>query len=125
MEMPIIAIKFLTVIMFLISGFYKLYDPSIGINKLMKCQKNLFSNNLNLVKTIVFLAGIWEVIASLLVLYKNDQNCIYALYSLVVFTILATLLCHFPPVGFTYYPFISNITTIGGLLALIKLIQTT
>ncbi|AUF82714.1 hypothetical protein TetV_632 [Tetraselmis virus 1] len=42
----------------------------------------------------------------------------YACYYLIAFTGLATLIYHFPPVGSTYYPFISNLTAIGGLLAL-------
>lgn len=44
----------------------------------------------------------------------------WAAYALVAFTVLATLLYHFPPTGATYYPFISNVTAVGGLLLLAK-----
>ena len=38
--------------------------------------------------------------------------------AIVIFTILATLLYHFPPKGSHYYAFISNVTTVGGFLLL-------
>lgn len=37
---------------------------------------------------------------------------------LVAFTVLATLIYHWPPTGQAYYPFISNVTACGGLLLL-------
>tara|TARA_B100001287_G_scaffold242851_1_gene218529 strand:- start:1242 stop:1601 length:360 start_codon:yes stop_codon:yes gene_type:complete len=45
--------------------------------------------------------------------YKNYGY--YACLTLILFTIKATYLYHFPPFGKEYYPFISNTTTIGGL----------
>ena len=42
----------------------------------------------------------------------------YACYYLIGFTVLATLIYHYPPTGATYYPFISNVTAVGGLLLL-------
>tara|TARA_B100001094_G_scaffold326648_1_gene383200 strand:- start:2263 stop:2619 length:357 start_codon:yes stop_codon:yes gene_type:complete len=118
--MNLIVLKVLTTAMFLISGVYKLIDPSIGIAKLMKCSP--FLKNDSTVYYIVLLAGIWEIVASMYVYFGSRNNQKLALYSLVVFTILATLLCHFPPVGNVYYPFISNVTTIGGLLSLAYLV---
>nr|WRJ70084.1 hypothetical protein TetV2_00639 [Oceanusvirus sp.] len=41
---------------------------------------------------------------------------VYAAYALVAFTVVATLVYHFPPTGATYYPFISNVTAVGGLM---------
>lgn len=38
--------------------------------------------------------------------------------AIAVFTVLATLLYHFPPKGSHYYAFISNLTTLGGFLLL-------
>jgi len=118
--MDLLVLKILTTVMFLISGVYKLIDPSIGVSKLMKCSS--FFKNKSTIVSIVLLAGIWEIVASMYVYFGSRNNQKLALYSLVVFTILATLLCHFPPVGHVYYPFISNVTTIGGLLSLAYLV---
>mgnify|MGYP004412869207 CR=1 FL=1 len=115
-------LKMITTIMFAISGFYKLYDPSIGMRKLSGCNPSLFKNQ-TFLYLIVLLAGIWELLACLGIYFGSKNQQLYGIYSLILFTILATLLCHFPPVKHVYYPFISNVTTIGGLLCLAKLIN--
>ena len=120
--MKMLYLKLLTTIMFLISGIYKLIDPSISMKKLMKCPFVTIKNN-RLLMIVILLAGIWEIIASLGVYIGNKQQSTMSVYSLAVFTVLATVLCHFPPVGYTYYPFISNVTTLGGLLCLAELIK--
>lgn len=117
-----IYLKALTTIMFLISGIYKLIDPSISMKKLAKCPFVTIQNS-KLLMLIIILAGIWELAASIFVYIGNKKQQVYSVYSLALFTVLATLLCHFPPTGFTYYPFISNVTTLGGLLCLAKLIK--
>ena len=108
--------------MFLISGIYKLIDPSLSMKKLAKCPFVTLKNS-RLLFIIIILAGLWEIIASLAVYFGNKKQQLTGVYSLALFTILATLLCHFPPLGFTYYPFISNVTTLGGLLCLAELIK--
>tara|TARA_B110000977_G_C11087840_1_gene495465 strand:- start:1969 stop:2313 length:345 start_codon:yes stop_codon:yes gene_type:complete len=108
--------------MFLLSGIYKLIDPSLSMRKLAECPFVGIKNN-KLLIIIIIIAGLWEIIASLAVYFGNKRQNVLGIYSLVVFTILATLLCHFPPMGFKYYAFISNITTLGGLLCLAKLID--
>ena len=52
---------------------------------------------------------------------KNKRLVFYSTLSLIVFTVLATLLYHFPPTGYQYYPFMSNLTTIGGLMLILYL----
>lgn len=47
----------------------------------------------------------------------------YSALYLAAFTALATLVYHWPPTGKTYYPFISNVTAIGGLLLLAKVLS--
>ena len=64
-----------------------------------------------------------EIIAPMIVVYsfktkKYTKEAHMATLALLVFTIMATLLYHFPPVGGAYYPFMSNMATIGGLLCL-------
>lgn len=117
-----LGLKILTTIMFLISGIYKLIDPSLSMKKLAKCPFVTLKNN-RLLFIIIILAGLWEIVASLGIYLGNKKQQLTGVYSLALFTILATLLCHFPPVGFTYYPFISNVTTLGGLLCLAELIK--
>ena len=66
-----------------------------------------------------------EIAAPLIIaLYSYNANpklYIYAKLSilgLIIFTILATLIYHFPPIGSNYYSFMSNLSTLGGLLLL-------
>lgn len=47
---------------------------------------------------------------------KSRRMGMMAALALVVFTIAATLIYHFPPFGHQYYPFMSNLTSVGGLL---------
>ena len=115
-------LKILTTVMFLISGIYKLYDPSLSMKKLSNC--SLFPlDNQKVLMVVIIMAALWEIIASLMVYYGTKRQSIIGCYLLAVFTILATLLCHFPPYGYTYYPFISNVTAFGGLLCLATLIK--
>lgn len=46
-----------------------------------------------------------------------------ACFALALFTVAATLVYHFPPYGRTYYPFISNVTTLGALLLVAKTLE--
>jgi len=78
--------------------------------------------NIDIYKLVIILAAIWEIVAPIVLVYsgtnikKYKKEGIISSLSLVVFTVLATLIYHFPPVGALYYPFISNLTTIGALL---------
>lgn len=77
--------------------------------------------------TPVWLASICIIVAIVIELvgpaminygfFKKDKAMyLIGCVSLIIFTILATLIYHFPPTGFRYYPFMSNLTTIGGLM---------
>lgn len=48
----------------------------------------------------------------------NKELGVLSLILLALFTVWATYLYHFPPFGFTFYPFISNVSAVGGLLVL-------
>lgn len=103
-----------------------------GIDKIMNFQKVVdgFVNRLPIKNFPLFIyqlaivcAIIIEIVAPLTILYAsykknktNDQHARYACYALILFTILATLVYHFPPIkSAKYYPFMSNLTTVGGL----------
>ena len=47
--------------------------------------------------------------------YSSEHLLFVEVIILIIFTILATYLYHFPPSDKEYYPFMSNVTTIGGL----------
>ena len=114
--------------MFLLSSFDKLLLPIIT-NEIMggKDTTRLIARypfvSKNLLTNIVIIGGIIELYSSYLILKghdtKNDKQRNIGLYILVVFTFLATLLMYANPiVGYKYLPIVSNISTMGGLLAL-------
>jgi len=64
-----------------------------------------------------------EILAPVVIMYSLQTNMYNALayYSsvgLAVFTVLATLIYHFPPVGGEYYAFMKNLTATGSLMLL-------
>ena len=65
-----------------------------------------------------------EIFAPILINYGHFYNkhlAALGLGSLIIFTILATIIYHFPPIGRHYYPFMSNLTTFGGLMLALTL----
>jgi len=112
------------VYMFFASGFHKLMsitETAVGFQKRM-VNFGIEFINIDAYKLIIIFAAIWEIVAPIVLVYsgtnmtKNKKEGIISSLSLVVYTILATLIYHFPPIGAQYYPFISNVTTIGALL---------
>jgi uncharacterized membrane protein YphA (DoxX/SURF4 family) len=75
-------------------------------------------------KLIIIGVILLEIIAPFIISLSALTNSIKKIYtqiailSLIVFTILATLIYHFPPYGGNYYSFMSNLSTIGGLMLL-------
>ena len=110
-------VKLLATLMFLLSGFYKIVDPNPGVNKLQK----ILPIETKFIYYLILLAGLWELLASVLILVGNDHQIRTASYALVAFTVLVTALFHFPPTGSRYYPFMSNLSTISSLLQLASL----
>ena len=104
-----------------------------GINKLNNFTKTVdnfngkININENINKFIIGLVVILEILAPIIIVYyhitgqfKDFSN--YAIYCLIIFTILATLLYH--PLDISNYfksiPFWANLSLIGGLLLLLK-----
>lgn len=104
----------LIVSMFLISGGAKLLD--LGKSEGLRLAKKLNIETQTAI-TIVLIAGVFEIISSLMVIYGAfmdvDDAAIIGLYGLVIFTILATLIFYAFP--FKYRPFMSNLSVITGL----------
>ena len=111
--------------MFFLSGFNK-------INKFTKTVENLQSKmnmniNENIYKLIIVLVVILEILAPIIIVYyyitgKYRLYTNYAVYGLIIFTILTTILYH--PLYINDYfksiPFWANLSLIGGLLLLVK-----
>lgn len=109
----------LLILMFIISGISKI--TSFGANESKRLSKKInipFLKNYS--QIIVFLAGIWEFISSVILLvgiWNFDKTLIhFGSLSLIIFTIMATLI--FYTVPFKHLPFLSNLTTICALLLL-------
>jgi uncharacterized membrane protein YphA (DoxX/SURF4 family) len=108
-------------LLFFISGFHKIKD----FMKVVKDFTNKTAIPLSLSKIIISCVIVLEIVAPFIIsLYSYNSNknlYIYAklgLLGLIVFTVLSTLIYHFPPFGSNYYSFMSNLSTLGGLLLL-------
>ena len=71
----------------------------------------------------ILLVIVLEIVAPIIIMYSLQTNLYTDLayassLSLAIFTILATLIYHFPPVGGEYYAFMKNLTATGALFLL-------
>lgn len=111
--------------MFFLSGFQKIITYAKTVDNL-KGKTNI-NVNTEIYHLVILLVILLEILAPVIIVY----HCItgeytaysnYAIVSLIIFTILATLLYH--PLDITNYyksiPFWANISLIGGLLLLLK-----
>jgi uncharacterized membrane protein YphA (DoxX/SURF4 family) len=103
-----------------------------GINKVLNfnstvlgLKSKLLRNKLPLIiyKFIIFLVIVLEICAPILILTSVQTNkynleAYYSCVTLGLFTILATILYHFPPYGANYYAFMKNLTATGALFLL-------
>ena len=119
-------ICFLLTIMFFLAGFNKINPFNKVALGLQKRVPDLFKKLPFIIfQLAILLVILLEIIAPTIIMIAsfNKKYSLYAFISallLTLFTIIATLLYHFPPSGMAYYPFVSNITTCGGLLLLSK-----
>uniref|UniRef100_A0A6C0IJ84 DoxX family protein n=1 Tax=viral metagenome TaxID=1070528 RepID=A0A6C0IJ84_9ZZZZ len=120
MDLTLISSIYITLLFFL-SGFNKITDFIQVVKGFMNKTKLPFT----LCKIIIIFVILLEIVAPLIIsLYSYNANPLLytsaklSLLGLIVFTILATFMYHFPAIGQNYYSFMSNISTIGGLLLL-------
>lgn len=125
----IISISCIITFMYFASGIRKIenFDKEISVFS----KKTSYGPFIS--KTAIICAIIIEVVCPLIITEslhitsckKNENSnvnwkfvgsCMCSL--LILFTILATLIYHFPPKGSQYYPFVSNLTSIGALCLL-------
>jgi len=111
---------FLIVLMFIISGFDK--TISLGTSEMSRFSiKTGLPNDIS--QIIVLSAGIYELLASGMVLYGTFNNdpmiASIGTYMLILFTLLATLIFYTMPVK--YKPFLSNLSVIAGLYLMLNI----
>ena len=121
-EIPEVSFTLL-VLMFLISGINKVltFDDTVFSLK----QKVNYNFSDNLYKLIIIIVILLEIIAPIIVIryaIKKDYKieAYYSVIALIIFTILATIIYHFPDI-MNYkksIPFWANVSLIGGLLLL-------
>ena len=109
----------LITLLFTLSGLKKIQDIN-GTAKFLQ-DKVKINIDFNLYKLAIIGVIILQIFGPLLILYhfytKSYKK--YAMVSvnlLILFTIVATIIFHFPPIGKEYYSFMSNLSTIGGLM---------
>ena len=119
----VILYVFMIVLMYFLAGINKIKNFSSTVSGL----KMVFPlKNLPMIffKIVIILAILIEILSPIIILYATQSGHLselayYSSISLAVFTILATLLYHFPPTKWVnYYPFMKNLTATGGLLLL-------
>ena len=120
-KLQLIIISSIINFMFFTSGI----DKVLHFSKVVEGLKKRFPFELPFIfyNLMISIAILIELIAPIIIVFgiihpTYKKYGVYACYSLIVFTVLATLMYHFPPKGNQWYPFTSNITTVGGLLAL-------
>ena len=119
---PLFFPSALITVMFFLSGFEKLYFFKDKVSKFAK----KMSFPLTLAQLVIGCVILLEIGApSVIATYMyTGMRCLVpffklAIIALVLFTLLATALYHNPLKGKdSYYAFMSNTSTIGGLLAL-------
>ena len=118
MDKIFVTLCVVVTLMFFLSGVDKvlnLHKVSVGLqHRLGK------HTNLHFYTFIILMAALLEIAAPIFIVYsavtgKQKKMARDMAIYLMIFTVLATLIYHFPPKGKVYYPFISNVTTIGAL----------
>lgn len=114
-----ISIVFI-ILMFIISGTNK--TISLGTSEMSRFALKT-GLSMEVSQMIVFAAGMYELIASMLILYgtfnKDSFIATIGSYMLILFTILATIIFYTMP--FKYKPYLSNLSVIAGLYLMLNI----
>jgi uncharacterized membrane protein YphA (DoxX/SURF4 family) len=108
-------------LMFFVSGFDKLFH----FGKVVDGLNARLGNRMPMMvyQMLIVCAIVIEIVCPIIIFYsslirseRNDKLAMYASIGLIVFTVVATLFYHFPPTtSAKYYPFMSNLSLVGGL----------
>ena len=118
----IIIYAFMILLMYFLAGINKARNFAGTVSGLknmffVKKLPNLFY------QLAIFIVIVLEILAPIIILYSLQTNmyndlAYYSSVGLALFTVLATLIYHFPPVGGEYYAFMKNLTATGSLMLL-------
>ena len=118
----IILYSIMILLMYFLAGINKVFNFNSTV---LGLKSKLLRNKLPLIiyKCIIFLVIVLEICAPILILISIQTNnynleAYYSCVALGLFTILATILYHFPPYGANYYAFMKNLTATGALFLL-------
>lgn len=107
------------ILMFIISGIVKV--KSFGHSEAQRFS-NVTGLNFDMAAKIVLLAGIFEIVSSLLVgygVYNNERSIKnIGLILLGIFVTLATLIFYANPLK--YKPFLSNLSILGAIIMILS-----
>ena len=126
-DLEVFAINIM-LIMFVLAGV----DKAMNFNRtVLDLSKHFNKLNLSLSKPIlkflVMLAIFIEIAGPFAINYgisfKKYDLIVNTTYALIAYTIVATLFYFYPPYNENFYPFISALTTIGGLILIIADLQ--
>ena len=110
----------LFVLMFILSGGNKILD--LGKTEGIRLG-NKIGLRLDYAMWIVFLAGVFELITSLMTIYgsytENKEIALAGLTGLMLFTIAATIIFYINP--FKFKPFMSNLSIITGIYLIMNI----
>ena len=127
-EIIIKIVSCFLILMFIISGLSKTITLgksessrfSVKLSKLLTLEKSNTLINENIGQILVFIAGIWELVSCIILIYGiftlNSKFIFGGSLSLIIFTILATIIFYVFP--FKHLPILSNLTTICALILL-------
>jgi uncharacterized membrane protein YphA (DoxX/SURF4 family) len=112
--------------MFLMSGHHK----TTSLQKTIENVKGKLNVNENIATICTYVVILLEIVAPIVIIYylltkQYKQYAVYSVWSLILFTIAATVIYH-PPDLSNYYKsiaFWANISLIGGLLLLERTIR--
>tara|TARA_B110000971_G_scaffold136118_1_gene139157 strand:+ start:4166 stop:4546 length:381 start_codon:yes stop_codon:yes gene_type:complete len=111
----------LFVMMFVLSGISKV--SSFGASESARLATKLPEGISEFSQIIVLLAGLFELISSLAIVYgsfyEKPDIAIYGIYGLILFTLLATLIFYTFPLK--YKPALSNLSVISGLYLMMNI----
>lgn len=118
----------LFVLMFIISGGNKILNYKSPASEALRFSKktgiSMTGKRMINSENIVLLAGFWELISAGIIIYSIYYDKTYlktGVYSLMLFTLLATLLFYTSP--FKYKPFLSNLSVITGLYLMLRICE--
>lgn len=113
----------LFVLMFILSGGNKILNYKSPASEALRFSRKTGISMINS-ENIVLLAGFWELISAGIIIYSIYYDKTYlktGVYSLMLFTLLATLIFYSMP--FKYKPFLSNLSVFTGLYLMLKICE--